>query len=164
VAKFVEEWVKLGATTVLFFIVVEIFQERRRSADVAESAADFLYETITSPLSRTAESLVRLTQELKVGQHLDASAVLRPAGGVLAAVHIAATTPYALPPRIRGQLEEFAQKHDLDQISNVLSDLSETLSWDLVPLEDLRGSSERVAAAAADSARLAHERGNGGFE
>src|SRR5687768_2939051 len=72
-AHFVEEWLKLSVTTLIFYFVIELVQEQRRSELSRLDLADFRLNHLIIPLERAIAEADNLVAQLNPGEATDIS-------------------------------------------------------------------------------------------
>jgi hypothetical protein len=144
-AHFVEEWIKISVSTIMFYLVVEFVQERRRSELSRLEIAEFRANHLTAPLDRAIRDIDALLSQLEPNEFADASDALLVASRDVEHVAAALTGARAFV----GSDSTFREvkADDLQAVALGFSALSTTREWGEASIDDIRRYRDVAAQA-----------------
>jgi|GEM_PF-6942728 len=151
-AHFVEEWTKLGLTTICVFLFIEILQERRHAESHKHRFREFATAAVLEPLCTLAAKLLEGRAALSVGCSSDLSQLLADCASEALKIGSALDLTSVLGETLtfHNRLKNAALGLDSASLADSLMGLSNIREWGTVPLADfdyILGNLQRVIDA-----------------
>ena len=149
-SDFVEEWIKLSLTTFIFYFIIEIVQERRRTELSRQDLESFRELHLVAPLRQAVDQLETVIAKLTPGEWVDVSDELLVVCRHVEHVRSAFATAQTLVTELRHHsLLAGTNPSQVDTHLRALTDLAKTRHWGVAPIEDLQTTTRGLKVLAA---------------